>query len=80
MEEYKDDYNLYKVISPKTVLYIDSSITRRKKHYFKKGDVLFESYFNTFYSDKAIQIEFFSNARDFIYGWIKKEDVVHIKE
>lgn len=80
LKEYQEDYTLYKVISPTTALYSDSSITKMKKHYFKKGDILIESGYNDFTAKKAIQVEYLSNAGEFISGWIKKEEVAPIKE
>jgi hypothetical protein len=80
LNAYQEDYTLYKVISDETVLYLDSSITRKGNHYFKKGDILIESGYNTFPAVKSIQVEYLSNSGEFISGWIKKEAVVVIKK
>jgi hypothetical protein len=79
LKEYEENYSLYKVITPKTPLYLDSSFIRMKNRYFKNGDILIESGFNDFSAKKAIQVEYLSNAGEFISGWVKKEDVVLTK-
>lgn len=80
LREYLGDFTIYKVISPTSALYSDSSITKIKNHYFKKGDILIESGYNDFTAKKAIQVEYLSNAGEFITGWVKKEELVPIKE
>jgi hypothetical protein len=62
----------YKVVAVKAVLYDDENLTKAKKQYFIKGDVVL----NIKENDKAIYTEFIAANGKFIYGWIKKSDLV----
>ena len=61
----------YTVTAEKTMIYENAKLTKAKKQYFIKGDVLL----NVDENDNAIYTEFITANGKFIYGWIKKSEL-----
>ncbi len=66
------DTEVYKVTAAKAIVYEDEKTTKAKKQYFVKGDEVQ----NVTENDTAIYTEFIAANGKFIYGWIKKADMV----
>jgi hypothetical protein len=66
----------YKVISEKAFLYEDAEGSIQKKQYFIKGDniILLNSNAGFIYT------EYFTPGGKFVYGWLKKEALIEVKQ
>ena len=70
------DVSFYKVITAKAFLSVDEAGINQKQQYFIKGDKILCTEEN----DSFIYVESISPSGKFVYGWLKKVDVVLVKK
>ncbi|MBS1628033.1 MAG: hypothetical protein JSR09_00275 [Bacteroidetes bacterium] len=68
------DYKTYRVTTKKINIYTDTIANNIRSSYFMKGIKVISPAINQ-YATNLLYIEFLAYTGDFIYGWIKKEDV-----
>lgn len=69
------DYKTYRVISKKINIYSDTTQNNIRSSYFMKGVKLISPTTNNQVSKNLVYIEYLAYVGDFIYGWVKKEDI-----